>query len=154
MNRESLPAERVLLALGLASLALILGALGFQYLGHMPPCEMCHWQRWPYIAAAILGIFGALLARDQASMLAWVAIILILASGLIGAYQTGMQWHFLPGPTACTADHPYIIGSNAPPVVRCDALSPVLFGQTLAFYNALCAFLIAGLGVAWLRKRP
>ena len=36
----------------------ILGALGFQYLGNLPPCEMCHWQRWPHIAAAVMGIAG------------------------------------------------------------------------------------------------
>jgi len=40
-----LPAERVALLAGLAALALILGALGFQYIGHLKPCEMCHWQR-------------------------------------------------------------------------------------------------------------
>ena len=40
------------------ALALILGALGFQYIGGMPPCEMCHWQRWPHIGAAVIGIVG------------------------------------------------------------------------------------------------
>ena len=43
---------------GAGALALILGALGFQYLQHLPPCEMCHWQRWPHIAAAALGLIG------------------------------------------------------------------------------------------------
>jgi SAM-dependent methyltransferase len=48
----------VAISLGMVSLALILGALGFQYVGGIPPCEMCHWQRWPHIAAAILGLGG------------------------------------------------------------------------------------------------
>lgn len=154
MNRASLPAEHILLALGLGSLALILGALGFQYLGGIAPCEMCHWQRWPHIAAALLGIGGAFLARGQARSLAWIVAILILVSGLIGAYQTGMQWHLLPGPSACTVDHPYIMGSNAPPpAVRCDVPNWLLFGLSLAAYNAIFSFLLAGLGIFLLGKR-
>ena len=48
--------NRIALYLGLVALALILGALGFQYFAHFPPCEMCHWQRWPHYAALALAI--------------------------------------------------------------------------------------------------
>ena len=51
-------AETVARGVGLGALALIAGALGFQYIGGIAPCEMCHWQRWPHIAAAIIGIVG------------------------------------------------------------------------------------------------
>src|SRR3569623_3237162 len=47
---------QISLLMGAVALALLLGALGFQYLGHLAPCEMCHWQRWPHIAAAIIGL--------------------------------------------------------------------------------------------------
>lgn len=57
MNRaRSLRAERVAPAVGLGALALLVGALGFQYLGGIKPCEMCQWQRWAHIAAAISGL--------------------------------------------------------------------------------------------------
>src|ERR1700730_4500020 len=49
----AMSAERVAIAVGIVALALILGALGYQYGAGMPPCEMCHWQRWPHIAAAV-----------------------------------------------------------------------------------------------------
>ena len=51
----------------------------------------------------------------------------------------------MPGPTACTVDHPYIIGSNAPPEVRCDI--PTWFyvlGLALPAWNVIFSFLIAG----------
>jgi disulfide bond formation protein DsbB len=144
MKSASLPAERILLALGVGSLALILGALGFQYLAHLKPCEMCHWQRWPHIAAAFLGIGGTFLARGQARNLAWIAAILIAISGLIGLYQTGMQVGILPGPQACSVAHPYVMGSNVEPEVQCNAVTWSLFGLSLAAYNALFSFLLAG----------
>src|SRR5581483_3749882 len=56
MIRASLPVDRLLLAMGLASLALVLGALGFQYIGGVQPCEMCQWQRWPHLGVAWLGL--------------------------------------------------------------------------------------------------
>ena len=57
-TRQSLRADYAAISLGACSLALILGALGFQYLGGLAPCEMCHWQRWPHIAAAVIGLVG------------------------------------------------------------------------------------------------
>jgi disulfide bond formation protein DsbB len=153
MSHASLPAERILLLAGSASLALIAGALGFQYLGHILPCEMCHWQRWPHIAAAVLGIGGALLARGNARILAWIVVALIVASGLIGAYQTGMQIGLLPGPQACSVAHPYVMGSNEVPDVQCNVVTWSLFGLSLAAYNAIFSFLIAATAALLLLRR-
>jgi disulfide bond formation protein DsbB len=147
---------RVARLAGLAALALIVGALGFQYLGHVVPCEMCHWQRWPHIAAAFLGLIAVpLLPRGMQRPLAVIIIMLILLSGGIGAYQTGMQMHLLPGPQACTVAHAYIIGSNAPPpVVECNVVTWSLFGLSLAAYNAIFSFLIAAIAGFFLLKNP
>ena len=151
MMRLFLRADRIAMAVGAGGALLVLGALGFQYLGGIAPCEMCHWQRWAHITAALVGIGGgALLGKndENARVLAWTAILLVIASGLIGAYQTGMEYHFLPGPASCSG-HRYILGSNMPPPeVQCDVVTWSLFGLSMATYNALCSFLIAGLG-AW-----
>ena len=100
--------EQIARLVGAGALALILGALGFQYLQHLPPCEMCHWQRWPHIAAAALGLIGvsrsdklatgtialgaavALAAAAQWDMLAgWQPKLLIL---VIGGLAAGALW--------------------------------------------------------------
>ncbi len=139
---------------GAGALALILGALGFQYLGHIAPCEMCHWQRWPHIAAAVIGLIGVAIWKKDARSLAIAASVLVALSGLIGAYQTGMQWGLLPGPDACTVDHAYVMGSGAPPPqVSCNAVTWSLFGLSLAAYNAVFSFLIAGTGAFLLRRK-
>ena len=36
------------------SAGLLAGAFAFQHLGGLPPCPMCIWQRWPYVA--VLGL--------------------------------------------------------------------------------------------------
>jgi disulfide bond formation protein DsbB len=144
-------AGRVALGVGLGALALILGALGFQYLGGIKPCEMCHWQRWPHIAAAVIGIVGVGVARDKARALAWTVIGLVAISGLIGLYQSGMQWQLLPGPSACSG-HRFVLGSNVVPDVQCDVVTWQLFGLSLATYNAIFSFLMVGLGSYLLLK--
>ena len=137
--------------MGLASLALVLGALGFQYLGGIAPCEMCHWQRWPHIAASIIGIVLVRFAPRNARALAWICVGLLLITGGLGLYQTGMQNHLLPGPSSCSG-HRFVVGSNMVPDVQCDVVTWELFGLSLAAYNAIFSFLIAGLGAIALVK--
>ena len=144
-------ANNIALAMGLASLALIMGALGFQYLGGVQPCEMCHWQRWPHIAAAIIGIVVVHFVPQKARALAWLIVLLVLVSGAIGLYQAGMQWGIFPGPSSCSG-HRFVVGSNMVPDVQCDVVTWSLFGLSLAAYNAIFSFLIAILGAFALTK--
>ena len=154
-------AERIAIFAGLVALALILGALCFQYLGNLPPCEMCHWQRWPHIAAAIIGVIGGgLIASGRldsklALAVAAVTLLLIATSGAIGAYQAGVEWQWWPGPAACTGPAIHLTGTldlnHA--VVRCDVAAFRLFGISLAGYNALISFLTALAGAFLLARK-
>ncbi len=74
--------------MGAGALTLLLGALGFQYLVHLPPCEMCHWQRWPYIAAAAIGLAGLSIWKGDGRFLT-IPVILLVA--ILGVVVTG-QW--------------------------------------------------------------
>jgi len=194
---QSSRAERAATLVGVGALALVLGALGFQYIRHLAPCEMCHWQRWPHIAAAATGILGVSVYRKQPGLgtaltilivtaigltiahqwqnwpiavaavvlagaaltirdargLALIVIGLVAVSGLIGLYQTGMQYHILPGPQACTG-HRYIIGSDAPPPeVACDVPTWFLFGLALPAYNAIFSLGAAAFGLLLLKRQ-
>jgi disulfide bond formation protein DsbB len=139
------------LSLGIVSLALMLGALGFQYLDRLPPCEMCMWQRYPHIAAAIIGIGGALLiraglaGRKAGGALAAITALLIATSGVLGGYHAGVEWHWWPGPTSCTGPAFQFHGTLdlTAPIVRCDAAAWRLFGLSLAGYNALISLAVA-----------
>jgi disulfide bond formation protein DsbB len=139
---------RIALALGALSLALMLGAWGFQYLGGLPPCEMCMWQRYPHLAAIAVGLGGGLLVRfglldrRYGAPLAMLAIVLVALSGALGVYHAGVEWHWWKGPSTCTGG-PFVgpLDLNAK-VVMCDVAAWRLFGLSLAGYNAivsLCA---------------
>jgi disulfide bond formation protein DsbB len=135
----------VAFALGALSLALLLGALGFQYIGGYPPCEICHWQRWPHIASAVIGLAGGgliragLLDRKWARWLAWAAAVCVAVSGALAVYHAGIEWRWWKGPQACTGprfEYTGTIDFNAH-VVMCDIAAWRLFGISLAGYNAV-----------------
>ncbi len=156
-----LSADKIAALAGAYALAMILGALGFQYIGGVLPCEMCHWQRWPLDVAIVTG-FGAaglfatgIIGRKAVLALAWLSLILIATTGVIGAYQAGVEWKFLPGPASCTGERFVLSGTmnlNAP-VIRCDVASWRLFGISLAGYNAIFSLGTAMLGAFLLTRR-
>jgi disulfide bond formation protein DsbB len=154
MTKEpSLRADRIATGLGALGLALVLGALVFQYHVHLAPCEMCHWQRWPLIAAAIIGLVIVPLRKQDARLLAMIVIALVAISGGIGLYQTGMQLHILPGPQVCTA-HRFVIGSNmAVPETACDVPTWWFLGLALPSWNAIICLGSALLGAGLLAKK-
>ncbi|MDE2182273.1 MAG: disulfide bond formation protein B [Alphaproteobacteria bacterium] len=156
-------AEKVAALAGTYSLLMILGALGFQYIGGVLPCEMCHWQRWPHDGAIVVGIGGALLYaaglidRKIVTALAALALLLIAVSGGIGAYQALVEWKLVLGPASCTGPR-FVLGAHADlngSVVRCDVAGWRLFGISLAGYNALISWAVVCLGaLALLGKLP
>ncbi len=146
---------------GAVALTLILGALGFQYIGHFPPCEMCHWQRWPHIAAAVAGLGGAILIslgvldKRAAPFVAALAILGVAVAGGLGVFHAGVEYHWWPGPTACTTGFVFDghLDLNAP-VPHCDRPAWTLFGISLAGFNALISLSAAAFGAFSLVRKP
>jgi disulfide bond formation protein DsbB len=144
---------------GGVSTVLLLGAFGFQYLGGLPPCEMCIWQRWPHGAAILLGVGGGALAATGAlpakavRSLAWLAVIALVVTGAIGVFHAGVEWKLWPGPSHCTGIG-YVPGRDdfgALNIVRCDEAMWRLLGVSLAGYNAILSLAVAWIAVSWLR---
>jgi disulfide bond formation protein DsbB len=132
----------------LLPLALMAGALGSQYIGHLVPCEMCMWQRYPHYAAIVAAALAILLRRTSLSRpLTVLAGLLILASGVIGGFHAGVEYKWWPGPQHCTG-LVHAVGADfmkqllATPLIRCDEPQWTLAGISLAGFN----FLISTLG--------
>ncbi len=133
----------------LGSLALLLGAFAFQYLGGLAPCHLCLLQRWPHAAAVALGLLILVWPRRG---LALIAAVVVLVGAAIAVYHAGVEQHLWEGPTTCTAPAPEAASSGAlldqilaTPVVLCDQIAWSLWGISMAGWNA-----ILSLGLAWL----
>lgn len=136
--------------------ALLLGgALGFQHLGALPPCEMCMWQRWPHLAALGLGL-GALAVQGTTRRAVVVAAALaVLASAALGLFHAGVEQGWWTGPTDCAATAitgDFQSAMLAAPVVRCDAVAWSLGGVSLAGWNALLSLGLGGAALWWARS--
>jgi disulfide bond formation protein DsbB len=146
----------------LIPLALMAGALAFQYLGHLYPCEMCWWQRYPHIAAIILaGLAFVAPGIGAKRALVLLAALAIIVSGAIGAFHAGVEYHWWEGITACSSTMTGSGGTPAEqlarimnaPIVRCDVAQWTLYGISLAGFNALLS-LGGGAAILWLMRRP
>ncbi|WP_218823812.1 disulfide bond formation protein B [Inquilinus limosus] len=134
-------------ALGVVVLGTVLAS---QYLGGLQPCELCLYQRWPWGAAIVLGLLAAVI-RPARRVLVLLAGLVILLGGLLAVYHAGVEYGWFPGFTSCTSAIS-AGGSVATlrdqllnaPVVRCDVPGFVLFGISMAGYNAILS-VIAGL---------
>jgi disulfide bond formation protein DsbB len=145
MVARALEPARACLLLALASAAILLGALALQYLGGLPPCRLCIWQRWPYLALIALGLAGW---RWYPRALLGIATAVLLGGAGLAAYHVGIEqgWWALPagcvaGATAASVEELRRLLVEAPPA--CDQVGFTLAGLSLAGWN-----LVASLGLA------
>ncbi len=147
-------AKARLLALVVPS-ALMLGALGSQYIGGLHPCEMCYWQRWPHDAAIVLALFAFGTRVNKAShVLVALAALAIMVSGGIGVFHAGVEYGWWEGITTCstTAAGVSLEDIMRAPVVRCDVPQWTLLGISLAGFNVIIS-LGAGAVILGLLRR-
>ncbi len=140
------------------SVGLLGAALVFQYGLGLPPCELCIWQRWPHLAAAMAGAGLLLLPGAH-----WVVLGSVGAatSGGIGVYHTGVERGWWPGPDTCAADtgdlgslsaEDLLNRIMAAPVTRCEDVVWDMLGLSMASWNALASFTLAGLWLMTFRR--
>lgn len=134
----------------LGSAGLMLGALGFQYLGGLPPCAMCIWQRWPHGIAIVLGLLIYFMTNR---LLALAGGITILIGAGIAFFHAGVEQKWWEGPSSCTGNglsaSDNLLDMSAPvTLVMCDDIVWDLFGITMATWNGLFSLILAFL---WFR---
>jgi disulfide bond formation protein DsbB len=154
--------RRVLIALAtVGSFLALTSAYAFEYLGGLAPCHLCWLQRYPHFAALALGAL-ALMNRSGllARLLALAGAAAALTTSALGAYHTGVERHWWPGPTTCTSGSIANISAKdllaqiqAAPVVKCDEVAWQMLTLSMASWNMLFSL---GLVLLWLmaaRKR-
>ena len=149
-----------LLAL-LVPVGLLGGALFSEYVGHLWPCELCWWQRYPHAAAIPLAVAAFLFPAEggKARTLTALAALAIAVSGAIGVYHAGVEAHVFKGFSSCST---MATGASSAdllkqimkvPLIQCDQVQWSFLGLSLAGWNAVVSFAGAASIAALLRKR-
>jgi disulfide bond formation protein DsbB len=135
------------------ALAAILGALAIEHIGGYAPCPLCLEQRTAYyVGIPLLFLALVLVSADRGRLAALlfftVALAFLLNAGL-GVYHAGAEWKFWPGPETCAAaggvtkSAGNLLGELAKTrVVRCDEPALLVFGLSLAAWNAITSLLL------------
>jgi disulfide bond formation protein DsbB len=132
------------------SAALLAGAYLFQAMGY-PPCMMCLWQRWPHMAAIVIGVLAL---RFQGRFLPALGALAAGTTAAIGVFHTGVERGWWEGPSSCSggsildglsgAD---LLAVEGPRVVMCDQVSWEFLSLSMATWNAIFSF---GLMMGWI----
>lgn len=143
---KTLSDEQPVLFAGVAA-ALILGtAFASQFFGGLAPCELCWWQRYPYMAAMGVALVGtAVKAVPQKYILLLLAAIFLTDAG-IALFHVGVEQRWWEGLSTCSGFVDLTDNVNDAldailnaPVIRCDEVAWSLFGISMAGYNMLAA---------------
>lgn len=137
----------------LTSLALILGALAFQHIGGLAPCDLCYKQRWVYYAAIIF-IPVAMFLYGRGMLGATKLILFVMAAAffanmVLGIYHAGVEWKFWAGPQGCTGGEAFdatidlFEALKTIKLVACDEVQWTFLGLSMAGYSALASLDLA-----------
>jgi len=146
----------ILLAAGGSAVALA-AALLSQFAGGLFPCVLCIWQRWPHVAAVLVGGLALALPGRVWPLLGALAA---LATAGIGGFHAGVEYGWWEGLDTCAG--PGIGGLSVEallnpevevaPVVRCDEVAFAVLGISMAGWNMLYSLGLAGLWLAAARR--
>jgi len=132
------------------SAALLAGAYLFQALGY-PPCAMCLWQRWPHVAAIVIGIVAL---RISGRFMPVLGALAAATTAGIGVFHTGVERDWWEGPSSCTGGGSLdglsgadLLTITGPRVVMCDQVSWEFLTLSMASWNAVWSF---GLVIGWI----
>lgn len=155
---ENLTPRRLVLLAAFGSAAVLAGALLFQAAGYAP-CDLCILQRWPHLAAVLIG--AAILLLRLPMVTALLGALAAATTGALGVYHSGVERKIFEGPDSCTSNgvanlsvEDLLAQIEAAPLVRCDEIPWEMFGVTMANLNAIGSFMLAGIWLwAFIRAR-
>ena len=159
MNANRLPCpvavrpRITLAAIAVACFALVGGGVFLQMTADLQPCPLCIFQRYAYIATALLAAAGALHGGSYRVSRVYAGLVTVSAATgvVIAARQTWLQ-HNPPDISECGADLEFMLESfpltQALPMVfrgtgDCSKVDWTLLGFSIAEWSIVCFGLVA-----------
>jgi disulfide bond formation protein DsbB len=143
---RSVTAKTWLKLLALAAFLALAAAYTLQYGFGFEPCQLCYWQRYPYMAVIAVAALGVVTRYVRLALLA--VVLLFLADAGIAFYHLGVEQGVFALPSGCLAGGTATtieelraqLSTQAP---ACDQVSVSLLGLSLSAWNGLAASFLA-----------
>ncbi len=142
------------IALAIISLA---SALIAEHVFGLLPCNLCLYQRIPYVVIILLGLMAIVsrTARKPYAISMWLTAVTYAVGTYIAAFHTGVERHWWSYASDCTVNvgdsldttESFLAAIKTSPVVRCDEIPWSFLGLSFANYNALFS---AGMTIVFL----
>ena len=151
---DTLMAKTWLKLLAVASFLALAFAYGLEYGFGFEPCQLCLWQRYPYMAVIAVAAVGVVSRYVRLALLAVIALFLVAAG--LAFYHVGVEQGVFALPSGCAAvgaaatveDLRAQLMTQAP---ACDQVSVAWLGLSLSAWNGLLASVLALAGMLALR---
>ncbi|MAR55554.1 MAG: disulfide bond formation protein B [Rickettsiales bacterium] len=145
LAQRPLALPMILMDLAILPLAV---ALTGQYVYGLHPCELCIWQRVPYVLLLVLGSVAALVHKRPhwIRRLLQAAVLLLIVEAGIAFYHVGVEQHWWASATGCSGGGASAGSLDelkaqifAQPIVACDQPEFIFLGLSMAAWNLIYA---------------
>ncbi|TNE63243.1 MAG: disulfide bond formation protein B [Alphaproteobacteria bacterium] len=143
-----MPRSQPVLFAGVAATVILGTAFGFQLAGYHP-CELCWWQRYPYMAIMAVSLLAVAFKAPARPVLMLLALLFLGEAGIAG-FHAGVEQRWWEGLSTCSGAVEITDNIDAAlkaimdaPVIRCDEIAWSLFGISMAGYNFFIALGLA-----------
>ena len=142
---QSVSARTWLVLLGLASAGALASAYALQYLAGFEPCQLCYWQRYPYMAVIAAAVLGVASRFVRLALLA--ALVLFFVGAGLSLYHVGVEQGIFALPAGCAAGGTAttveeLRAQLATAAPACDQVSVSFIGLSLSAWNAVATLLL------------
>ena len=127
---------------GLISAGLYGGALLFQHVGGLVPCNLCLWQRWPHIIIIVLVTLTPIVKFHRVILSA--ILMTATVSLMLAIYHSGVEWKLWGGVKDCAVSLGNLFDLKnqtdallSTPIARCDEVAWSFLGLSMAGWNAI-----------------
>ena len=144
---KNLSTKKIFLYLLIYSILSLSFVLFLEYVLNYKPCQLCLYQRIPYLLILIFSFVGFFFPKN----LYWLYTIMIffISSTIISGYHSGIEFGLLNESSSCASnlienlDKTKLLESLSNSMPNCKDIEFKLFGLSLATINFLISFALS-----------
>ena len=128
------------------SISTLVAAVYIEFVLKIKPCELCVYQRYPYILAIFGSFVGYYFSKKSLSL--YILLLIFLISLILSGYHIGVEQGLFSGLEGCKGenlnivDKKKLLNSLDDISVSCKDVSFTLFGMSLATINFIMSLMI------------